>query len=767
MNIDALTSVRSLQAEVAEHRARRRRRRARRVRRPAAIAAGGALVGRQRRRHGRASWCCARLALVWAVAGVDRHASPALPGRPRSCWRSPPLGDRWRCRGASTPTTTCTAPARLLADLGQRLAVTVSCARLPPAARRCPTVGSTRPGIARSSSIGYVTAVVVGLVLLADRDNVLVWPVVVLWVVVADRVCRWRTPATCAAGAVDRRRMQWIGWALAVAAEVAVVARRCVARHRLAAPRRRDRARRHRAGAAARSPPAPCRGCRAASTACSPTRSSLAGLTALIVVCVPASSSLGLGRTPNGSERTLLLLSMWRPRVAALAYLPARSLADRARQPPRLRRARRARRGAAHVGQPPHPRDPARRAAAAAGRVAAQVDELRSAPRSGPAPTATTSSPPCVPAPPARRRTRSATEGATGGQPGPACPGARGSTSGCPGSSHRRATRVDAGRADRPRRRAARPHRRATGRPTASRSPRTTTGCSPSSPARSAWRSTTCSSTPRCRRRSTSCATANDELQRLAGPHRRRRRRRAAQARAQPARRRPAAPRGAGGEAAPRQGRRRRTTRPTPRRCSTSSAATCRTRSRSCAPWPTASSRRCLMSGGLAEALPAAAGRAALPTTRRGRRRRPLPAEVEAAVYFCCLEALQNAGKHAGDDASAIVKVWERRPRCCASRSPTTAPASTRLDAPDRGHGFVNMTRPPGRHRRHASRSSAHPVPAPPIRGHVPLTADAQRRPRSRASIGPRSQPAAARPGRRRLPRAAAARVGDSSSLLT
>ena len=58
-----------------------------------------------------------------------------------------------------------------------------------------------------------------------------------------------------------------------------------------------------------------------------------------------------------------------------------------------------------------------------------------------------------------------------------------------------------------------------------------------------------------------------------------------------------------------------------------------------------------LVSGGLREALPAAAGRAALPTTvdfdgvgRYGN-------DIEAAVYFCTLEALQNAGKHAGHGA--------------------------------------------------------------------------------------------------------------------
>ena len=66
-----------------------------------------------------------------------------------------------------------------------------------------------------------------------------------------------------------------------------------------------------------------------------------------------------------------------------------------------------------------------------------------------------------------------------------------------------------------------------------------------------------------------------------------------------------------------------------------------------------------LVSGGLREALPAAAGRAALPTTveidgvgRYGN-------DIEAAVYFCTLEALQNAGKHAGDGASATVNVAE------------------------------------------------------------------------------------------------------------
>jgi signal transduction histidine kinase len=35
-------------------------------------------------------------------------------------------------------------------------------------------------------------------------------------------------------------------------------------------------------------------------------------------------------------------------------------------------------------------------------------------------------------------------------------------------------------------------------------------------------------------------------------------------------------------------------------------------------------------------------------------------AEIEATVYFCCLEAIQNAAKHAGPDAQVTVRLWER-----------------------------------------------------------------------------------------------------------
>ena len=60
---------------------------------------------------------------------------------------------------------------------------------------------------------------------------------------------------------------------------------------------------------------------------------------------------------------------------------------------------------------------------------------------------------------------------------------------------------------------------------------------------------------------------------------------------------------------------------------------------------------------GLQAALAAAARRcippAALVADGIGR----YPAEVEAAVYFCCLEGLQNAGKHAGAGAHTEVQL--------------------------------------------------------------------------------------------------------------
>jgi len=64
-----------------------------------------------------------------------------------------------------------------------------------------------------------------------------------------------------------------------------------------------------------------------------------------------------------------------------------------------------------------------------------------------------------------------------------------------------------------------------------------------------------------------------------------------------------------------------------------------------------------LETDGLPGALQAAAERSSVPVTvdvDGVGRCRP---DVEAAVYFCCLEALQNASKHAGDGATAKVRL--------------------------------------------------------------------------------------------------------------
>ncbi|HEU4542497.1 MAG TPA: histidine kinase [Jiangellaceae bacterium] len=99
-----------------------------------------------------------------------------------------------------------------------------------------------------------------------------------------------------------------------------------------------------------------------------------------------------------------------------------------------------------------------------------------------------------------------------------------------------------------------------------------------------------------------------------------------------------------------------------------------------------------LASGGLCEALPAAAARAGLPTDVEivgvGR----YPAQVETAVYFCCLEALQNAGKHAGMGASATLRVWEDPGSLRFEVADNGVGIEPALGAWVSGHGFINMS---------------------------------------------------------------------------
>jgi signal transduction histidine kinase len=92
---------------------------------------------------------------------------------------------------------------------------------------------------------------------------------------------------------------------------------------------------------------------------------------------------------------------------------------------------------------------------------------------------------------------------------------------------------------------------------------------------------------------------------------------------------------------------------------------------------------------GLGAALEADARKAPVAVTVEANGIRRYPQDVEAAVYFCCLEALQNAMKHAGPAATVVVRVWEE---AGALRFAVTDDG-VGLDpaAKATGAGFVNM----------------------------------------------------------------------------
>jgi len=91
---------------------------------------------------------------------------------------------------------------------------------------------------------------------------------------------------------------------------------------------------------------------------------------------------------------------------------------------------------------------------------------------------------------------------------------------------------------------------------------------------------------------------------------------------------------------------------------------------------------------GLGEALQAAANRSPLDVTVITEGIGRYGPEIEAAIYFCCTEALQNAAKHAVK-AQVEVRVWEDAGGLLFSVSdngPGFDPRHARG-----GHGYVNM----------------------------------------------------------------------------
>lgn len=59
------------------------------------------------------------------------------------------------------------------------------------------------------------------------------------------------------------------------------------------------------------------------------------------------------------------------------------------------------------------------------------------------------------------------------------------------------------------------------------------------------------------------------------------------------------------------------------------------------------------------------------------------PREVESAVYFCCLEAIQNVAKHAGRGAEGTLRLWQHR-------------SELGFELRDRGQGFDLQSTPAG-----------------------------------------------------------------------
>jgi signal transduction histidine kinase len=92
---------------------------------------------------------------------------------------------------------------------------------------------------------------------------------------------------------------------------------------------------------------------------------------------------------------------------------------------------------------------------------------------------------------------------------------------------------------------------------------------------------------------------------------------------------------------------------------------------------------------GLPDALQTAANRAALPTKVEADGVGRHDTDLEAAVYFCCLEAMQNAGKHAGDGARICVAVGNGAGALWFEVRDDGAGFDTALTG--EGHGFVNM----------------------------------------------------------------------------
>ncbi len=96
-----------------------------------------------------------------------------------------------------------------------------------------------------------------------------------------------------------------------------------------------------------------------------------------------------------------------------------------------------------------------------------------------------------------------------------------------------------------------------------------------------------------------------------------------------------------------------------------------------------------LVDNGLPEALRAVAARSPLDVEVSVEGLPRFSADIEAAVYFCCLEALQNAAKHAAESHVSL-RVWEEEGGLLftvTDDGPGFDP-----EAAGHGHGYMNMS---------------------------------------------------------------------------
>ena len=95
-----------------------------------------------------------------------------------------------------------------------------------------------------------------------------------------------------------------------------------------------------------------------------------------------------------------------------------------------------------------------------------------------------------------------------------------------------------------------------------------------------------------------------------------------------------------------------------------------------------------LVSGGLPEALPTLAARAAVPVHLDLNGLARYPTSTEAALYYCCSEALQNATKHGGPDTAVTITAHANAQMLNLTISDT----GRGFDPATIGHGLINMT---------------------------------------------------------------------------